>query len=186
MLTDNFSELENLRLAKLEQLRLDGIEPYPTRSFTHRVHPDRRRGPLRDPLPRPGERPDALDAAGAVLGLPEGLGEHLQPGHERSRRPGAAALDAGEADPGTDGEADLLPRGPEHRKSPVGDDPERRRDVSTVRPRTGCGSRGSDRCHEGCHNRRIHKEERTRERDGGRPRPVAEGVGRSCVRHIEP
>ena len=32
MLTDNFSELENLRLAKLQQLRQDGIEPYPTRS----------------------------------------------------------------------------------------------------------------------------------------------------------
>ncbi|HPR34263.1 MAG TPA: lysine--tRNA ligase [Anaerolineaceae bacterium] len=33
MLTDNFSELENLRLAKMEQLRQDGIEPYPTRSY---------------------------------------------------------------------------------------------------------------------------------------------------------
>ena len=40
MLTDNFSELENLRLAKLEQLRLDGIEPYPTRSFKNSNNAD--------------------------------------------------------------------------------------------------------------------------------------------------
>jgi len=33
MLTDNFSELENLRLEKMRQLRQDGIEPYPTRSY---------------------------------------------------------------------------------------------------------------------------------------------------------
>lgn len=40
MLTDNFSELENLRLAKLEQLRQDGIEPYPTRSFKNSNNAD--------------------------------------------------------------------------------------------------------------------------------------------------
>lgn len=43
MLTDNFFELENLRLAKLEQLRLDRIEPYPTRSFEQPATPFRRR-----------------------------------------------------------------------------------------------------------------------------------------------
>ena len=40
MLTDNFSELENLRLAKMEQLRQDGIEPYPTRSYKNSSNAD--------------------------------------------------------------------------------------------------------------------------------------------------
>ncbi len=40
MLTDNFSELENLRLAKLQQLRQDGIEPYPTRSYKNSNNAD--------------------------------------------------------------------------------------------------------------------------------------------------
>ena len=40
MLTDNFSELENLRLAKMEQLRQNGIEPYPTRSYKNSSNAD--------------------------------------------------------------------------------------------------------------------------------------------------
>ncbi len=40
MLTDNFSELENLRLAKMQQLRQDGIEPYPTRSYKNSNNAD--------------------------------------------------------------------------------------------------------------------------------------------------
>jgi len=33
MLIENFSDLENLRLEKLQQLRQNGVEPYPTRSY---------------------------------------------------------------------------------------------------------------------------------------------------------
>lgn len=40
MLTDNFSELENLRLAKMQQLRQNGIEPYPTRSYKNSNNAD--------------------------------------------------------------------------------------------------------------------------------------------------
>mgnify|MGYP001178186213 FL=1 len=40
MLTDNFSELENLRLEKLLQLRQNGIEPYPTRSYKNSSNAD--------------------------------------------------------------------------------------------------------------------------------------------------
>jgi len=40
MLTDNFSELENLRLEKMQQLRQDGIEPYPTRSYKNSSNAD--------------------------------------------------------------------------------------------------------------------------------------------------
>ena len=40
MLTDNFSELENLRLAKMQQLRQNGIELYPTRSYKNSNNAD--------------------------------------------------------------------------------------------------------------------------------------------------
>jgi lysyl-tRNA synthetase class 2 len=40
MLTDNFSELEKLRLEKMEQLHQNGIEPYPTRSYKNSDNAD--------------------------------------------------------------------------------------------------------------------------------------------------
>ena len=40
MLTDHFSELENLRLEKMEQLGQMGIEPYPTRSYKNSNNAD--------------------------------------------------------------------------------------------------------------------------------------------------
>ncbi len=40
MLTDNFSELERTRLEKMEQLRQNGIEPYPTRSYKNSNNAD--------------------------------------------------------------------------------------------------------------------------------------------------
>jgi len=40
MLTDHFSELENLRLEKMQQLRQNGIEPYPTRSYKNSNNAD--------------------------------------------------------------------------------------------------------------------------------------------------
>ncbi len=40
MLTEDFSELENLRLEKMLQLRQNGIEPYPTRSYKNSSNAD--------------------------------------------------------------------------------------------------------------------------------------------------